>query len=160
MGITTTRRRLETQGFSLDDAALRQIGPWLRFTPAVCATLIGIATVLATAPMLWALAAVAAAGALFPRHPFDFAYNYGVRYVTRTPVLPVNGAPRRFACGLAALWLAGTATAFGAGHAMVGYVLGGTMTALAVLVSVTDICVPSMIYQSLFTRSTRGLARP
>lgn len=38
---------------------------------------------------------------------------------------------------------------FAGGHAALGYALGGVMTALAILVSVTDICIPSMIHQAL-----------
>ena len=37
---STTRRRLAMQGFiGLDDAALAEIGPWLRLTPAICSAL-------------------------------------------------------------------------------------------------------------------------
>jgi hypothetical protein len=42
------------------------------------------------------------------------------------------------------------AAAFSAGHPVVGYVLGGVVTLVALLVSTTDICIPSMIYRSLF----------
>ncbi len=153
------RRRLEVQGFLLDDVALRQIGRWLRFTPALCATGIAIGTLLASPSMLWALAATAAAGALFPRHPFDFLYNFAIRFLTRTQPLPVNRAPRRFACGVAALWLAGTAMAFEGGQPALGYILGGAIVVLATLVSLTDICIPSVVYQFLFARRDRKVVR-
>jgi hypothetical protein len=43
-----------------------------------------------------------------------------------------------------------TAWAFSAGHAVLGYTLGAVLTAVALLVSTTDICIPSMIFRLLF----------
>jgi hypothetical protein len=56
------RRRVEAQGFlGLDEVALAEIGPWLRWSPAVCAVFMATGTILASPPMLWALAAIVAA---------------------------------------------------------------------------------------------------
>lgn len=146
----TARSRLETQGFTgLDDAALCEVGPWLRFTPGVCAVLMGLGTALALPALLWALVPIAAFGALFPVHPFDLVYNVSIRRITGTRPLPPNGAPRRFACGMAALWLAATASAFTVDAAVVGYVLGGVLTSVAALVSATHFCIPSLMYRAL-----------
>jgi len=154
-----TRRRLEIQGFTgLDDACLTEAAPWLRFTPAVCAVLMGIGTGLASAPLLFALVPIALLGAVFPVHPFDIAYNYGLRRLTRTRPLPPNGVPRRFACGMAAVWLAGTASAFLGGADVAGYVLGGVLTSVAVLVSTTHFCIPSMVYRLLFRQPVPAAA--
>jgi hypothetical protein len=43
-----------------------------------------------------------------------------------------------------------TAWAFSAGHLIVGYALGGTLTFVVLLVSTTDICIPSLIYRLIF----------
>lgn len=147
----TTRQRLETQGFTgLDDARLAEVEPWLRFTPAVCAFLMGVCTALASPAFLWALAAIAALGAIFPAHPFDLVYNFGVRRLTGTRALPPNGAPRRFACGLAAVWLSATGAVFLADAAIVGYAMGGLLTGMASIVALTHFCIPSLIYGALF----------
>lgn len=147
------RARLERQGFvGLDDAALSEVEPWLRFSPGVCATLMGLGTALALAPLLWALVPIAALGAVFSVHPFDLVYNYGLRRLTGTRPLPPNGPPRRFACGMASVWLATTAAAFTAGVAPLGYALGGVLTAVALLVSTTHFCIPSLMYQTAFCR--------
>ena len=37
-----------------------------------------------------------------------------------------------------------------AGAIVTGYVLGGKLTLVGLLVSTTDICIPSLIYQSIF----------
>ena len=147
------RRRLEIQGFvGLDDVTLAEAEPWLRFTPAVCTVLMALGTAFALPELLWALVPFAALGAVFPTHPFDFVYNYGLRRLTGTKALPHNGAPRRFACGMAAVWLAATASAFMAGAPAAGYALGGVLTSVATLVSVTHFCIPSLIYGVLFGR--------
>jgi hypothetical protein len=157
----TTRRRLEVQGFAgLDDAGLAEVGPWLRFTPGICAALMGLGTALASAPLLFALVPIAALGAVFPAHLFDVVYNYGLRRLTGTRPLPPNGAPRRFACGMAAVWLAGTALAFAAGADVVGYALGGVLTSVAAMVGTTHFCIPSTVYRLVFRQPLPAPASP
>ena len=146
-----TRRRLEIQGFvGVDDQVLAETGRWLRLAFGLCAILAAIGTILASPVFLWALALIAALAAVFPVHPFDLLYNHGIRYLTKTGPLPRRGAPSRFACGLGAAWLLVTGMAFRAGNLTLGYILGGTLTAIATLVSTTDICIPSLIYRSIF----------
>ena len=65
---------------------------------------------------------------------------------------PKRRAQTRFACGVGAVWLVATALAFQSGALIVGYSLGVALTGSAVLVSTTDICIPSMIYNVLFGR--------
>jgi len=60
---TSVRQRLEAQGFyGLDDAALREIGPWLRWSPALCTLSMLAGVGLASPAILWALAATAFLG--------------------------------------------------------------------------------------------------
>lgn len=149
----TVRSRLEAQGFrNLDDETLAEIGPWMRWAPAICAPVMALGTIFASPPVLWGLAVIALFGVVFPRHPFDLLYNYGVRQLTRTRPLPRHGPQRRFACGLATVWLAATGLAFHEGAMVLGYVLGGVLTAVAVLVAVTHFCIPSLVYNTLFLR--------
>ncbi len=154
------RCRLEAQGFrGLDDEALAEIGPWLRWSPALCAVFMATGTVLASAAVLWALAAVALLGALLPAHPFDLLYNHAVRHLTGTRPLPRHGAQRRFACGVAAAWLTGSGLAFHQGATVLGYALGGTLTAVATIVGVTHFCIPSLVYNKLFGRRAAAVVR-
>jgi len=151
------RSRLETQGFcGLDDATLAEVGPGLRWSPVLCTLfmIVGVAT--QSAIVLWLLATTAFIGVLLPFHPFDVLYNYGVRHLTGTRPFPRNGPQRKFACGLATVWLAATGWAFYAGFDTLGFALGVPLILVAALVSVTHICVPSMVYNLLFRR--RGAA--
>ena len=153
----TTRRRLNVQGFcDVDDETLTNIAPWLRMAFGLCSLIAGAGTVFASPTILWVLTPIAALGAMFPVHPFDLIYNYGIRFVRNTEPLPKRRAQSRFACGLGAVWLVATALTFQAGALTAGYILGGTLTGVGVLVSTTDICIPSMIYNALFSRSRAG----
>jgi hypothetical protein len=145
----TTRRRLDIQGFErVDDRALGEVAPWLRLAFGLCAVMGGVGTAMASPTVLLVLVPIAGLAALFPVHPFDLIYNYGIRFITKTAPLPRRGAPSRFACGLGAVWLVATAWAFHAGRPLVGYALGGLLTAVAVLVSTLDVCIPSLLYRS------------
>lgn len=147
------RKRLEAQGFcNLDDDALGELAPWLRWSPEICALIMIIGVALQSPYVLWALAVIAFFGALLPFHPFDLVYNYGVRYLTGTRPLPHQGPQRRFACGVATVWLVATGWAFQVGAIAAGLILGILIILVAGLVSITHFCIPSFIYNSLFRR--------
>lgn len=153
--LATAIDRLDAQGYvNVDRPTMAEVEPWLRWSPALCAIVMATGTVLASPWILWGLAPFATLGAIFPRHPFDYIYNLGVRRITGTPPLPPHGAPRRFTCGLAAVWLLATGAAFAADVTVAGYVLGGALTAAATLVATTHFCIPSLIYGLLFGRPT------
>jgi hypothetical protein len=146
-----TSRLLDIQGFdTVDVQELARVAPWLRLSFGLCALLGGLGTVLASPTVLLMLATLAVLAAASPVHPFDLIYNYGIRRLTGTGPLPRRGVPSRFGCGVGALFLLVTAWAFSAGHVVAGYALGGMLTLVALLVSTTDICIPSLIYRSIF----------
>ena len=146
-----TRRLLEIQGFdAVDVLELAPVAPWLRLAFGLCGLLGGVGTLLASPTILLVLALIAALAAASPVHPFDLIYNHGIRHFTGTGPLPKRGAPTRFGCGMGAVLVLVTAWAFSAGHLVVGYALGGVLTFVVLLVSTTDICIPSLIYRSIF----------
>jgi len=146
-----TRRLLEIQGFdAVDVLELAPVAPWLRLAFGLCGLLGGVGTLLASPTILLVLALIAALAAASPVHPFDLIYNYGIRHFTGTGPLPKRGAPTRFGCGMGAVLVLVTAWAFSAGQQVAGYALGGALTFVVLLVSTTDICIPSLIYRSIF----------
>ena len=150
-----TRHRLDVQGFDgIPDQRLAAVAPWLRMAFALCAALAALGTITASSAVLGTLVVIAALAALFPVHPFDLIYNYGIRHLTGTKPLPRRGGPSRFACGVGAVWLLGVIWAFEADYALAGYVLGGLLTSVALLVATTDICIPSMIFRAIFGEET------
>ncbi|MBP7610236.1 MAG: DUF4395 family protein [Steroidobacteraceae bacterium] len=76
--------------------------------------------------------------------------------VTGTRPLPYQGPQRRFACGIATVWLVATGWALHSGAVMLGYALGIPLILVAGLVSATHICIPSLIYNTLI--KPRGIA--
>ena len=156
----TMRRRLDIQGYAcVDDATLAQTQIWLRLSPALCAAIAAVGTALASPPILWGLMVFAALGAILTFHPFDLIYNLGIRHLTGTPVLPRNGAPRRFACGMASVWLLATGGLFYADLDVAGYLLGGALVAVAALITASHVCIPSLVYRALFGRADLASAR-
>jgi len=154
----TNAKRLRMQGFT-DETWIAEVAPWLRLAPALCATFAAIGTAAASPLILYALAATAFLGAVLPFHPFDLLYNFGIRFLIAKRPLPPNGAPRRFACGIAALWLIATGGLFAVGQFAAAYVLGTMFVAVAGLVATTDICIPSMIYAFLRLPGAAPLTR-
>jgi hypothetical protein len=150
MALALDRRgRLEMQGYAgLSDADIDEIELWTRLSPALCMAVMIIGTALASPWVLGALTVTAVIGTALPVHPFDLIYNLGIRRLTGTRPLPPNGAPRRFACGLAAAWLIGTAAAFASGATVAGYVLGGVLAGVASLVATVNFCIPSLIFRT------------
>jgi len=146
-----TRRLLDIQGFDTVDAQeLAPVAPWLRLAFGLCALLGGVGTLLASPTILLMLTLIATIAAASPVHPFDLIYNYGIRHLTGTGPLPRRGVPTRFGCGMGAVLVLVTAWAFSAGQHVAGYALGGALTFVVLLVSATDICIPSLIYRSIF----------
>jgi hypothetical protein len=161
MGLSTRRRTLlDIQGFEeIENETLARTEAWLRFAPAVCGLIAAAGTAMASPLTLWGLAVIAAAGAILPFHPFDLVYNLGVRRITGGPRLPDNRAPRRFACGLASVWLVTTGGLFAAGYDGPAYVLGAALVGVATLVATTHICIPSIIFRTACGQMPSVLAR-
>jgi len=142
----TVRERIEAQGFcGLDDATYAKINYPLRWSPAICLVWTAVGTALASPLILLALVPFAALGALLPRHPFDILYNHGLQHLLGTPVLPRNGARRRFACALGTVMLIGAASGFQSGMPTVGFVIGWSLVAAAFVNVSTGFCIPSFI---------------
>ena len=156
--LNTKRRRLEVQGFTgLDDYTLITVASWLRLATSLCA-LLGLAGMLLASPwILWTGVIVAIAGAIFTHHPFDLIYNVGIRHIIGTNVLPQRKAPQHFSCGVAALWFALMGVAFHVDAATIGNLLGVAFVFTSGLVSLTDICIPSIMYRLITTRSTQNV---
>jgi hypothetical protein len=141
-----TRKLIEMQGFGGSDAEMAEYGPWLRLAPAICMVWVGVATALASALGLALLLPFAVLGAVLPGHPFEVVYTHGVRRITGGARIPTYGAPRRFACVVASVWILAATICFAVGWTTAGYVLGGAMVCAAAIPTFTGFCLPSFIY--------------
>ena len=103
-----TRKYLQIQGFNLDDDALAEIGPWMRWPYVFCASILTVGVVLASPWIIWSLAAIAISTVFLPSHPFNYVYNYGVRRLTGTRALPPGTAQGKFHIDRFLQWCDGT----------------------------------------------------
>ena len=148
---STTRKRIEAQGYlGLNDSDLAEVGPWLRLAPAMCMVWAGIATFYQSELALMILVPFAALGAILHGHPFEIIYNHGIRHIIGTQRLPPAQAPRRFACGVATIYLLVTIIAFHNGFIFVGQFFGFSLAAAAAVPTFTDFCIPSFMYGLVF----------
>jgi hypothetical protein len=149
------KKRLESQGYNgFTDSELNDFKFGIRFAYYLCGSLVVLGLLLSNIKILAIAMVIAFLGSLPPYHPFDYVYNYGIRHLMNKPKIPPRPNQGRFACGIATVWLAGTIYLFYIGLNIWGYIAGGILVSIATLVSTTDICIPSIIYNFLFKRKT------
>jgi len=149
-----SRGCLTMQGYGgLDETERRGLWLGLRFAPLLCFAGIAFGTVLGSPVLLAAMTASALIGGfLTPKHPFDYLYDVAVRPLLGGPSVPPSPPPRRFACQLAAFWVAAIAIAFAAGAGTLAWVLAVPLLLVAATVTTTNWCLPSLIYGLLHGR--------
>lgn len=150
--ISTKRiHRLKVQGYSgFSDTELSELAFGNRFAFVTCLTILIIGVVTVNIPILIAMSLIAFGGIILPYHPFDYIYNHLLRRVLNKPKLPSRSKQLKFACTLATLWIIATISLFYSGFTIAGYILGSLLISVAFIVSTTDFCIPSMIYNLIF----------
>jgi hypothetical protein len=142
---------LKAQGYcNLSDTEISELAFGNRFAYIVCVSILAIAVVTVHMPTLIAMTLVAFLGIILPYHPFDYIYNHLLRGMLNKPKLPPRSKQLKFACTIATLWLIATIYLFYTGLFTAGYVVGGLLVTVAFIVSTTDFCIPSMIYNFIF----------
>jgi hypothetical protein len=150
--LSTTRIKfLKAQGYcNLSNAEISELAFGNRFAYIVCGSIVAIAVATAHVPTLIAMTIVAFFGIILPYHPFDYIYNHVLRSMLNKPKLPPRSKQLKFTCVIATLWLIATIYLFYSGATIAGYVLGGLLVSVAFIVSTTDFCIPSTIYNFIF----------
>lgn len=150
--------RLETQGFTgytAEELSEHQYG--IRFAYWLCASFVALGIILNSIPVL-VFALLAALGAVIHnRHPFDYIYNNGVRQLLNKPKSPKRAIQGKIACGLASVHIIGIILSFYYGHFVIGYIIGGTLLSVALLVASTDFCIPSVMYKYFMKNKTSAI---
>ncbi|GAB2775650.1 DUF4395 family protein [Salinimicrobium soli] len=146
------------RGFSEEEISLHSVGHRLAFQ--VCLTIFTLGLVLTNIPILVVAGLLAFFGVVLPWHPVDYLYNSVIRHWLDRPKLPPRSSQGKFACSIATVWIALVIFLFATSHFLAGYILGGIMFLIAFLVSTTDICIPSKIYNYLFLRKKIRIDEP
>ena len=82
----------------------------------------------------------------------DYVYNYGVRHLLGKPKTPPRANQGRFACIMATTMLLAILYLMSIGNLVAAYIVGGVLVGTAVLVTFIDFCIPSVIYNYVFTK--------
>ena len=147
------RKRFEIQGYKCySDSELNDFKFGIRFAYYLCGSLVILGLLLTNLEILGAAMIIAFFGSFPPYHPFDYLYNYVIRHWIGKPKMPPRANQGRFACRIATVWLGVTIYLFYTGNNTWGYIVGIALVISAALVSVLDICIPSMIYNFLFKK--------
>jgi hypothetical protein len=137
------QRNLTTQGYCLTDTERRELAVGLRFSTGLCLSLVVVALVLQSAVMAFALTGVGLVASFASRHPFDHVWDHAVRRLVGGPRLPESPRQRRDAFKVATMWLLAVAVLLATGATAVALVLGGLLLAACMVVTTTNLCLPS-----------------
>lgn len=143
--------RLKVQGYcNFKDDELSRLAFGNRFAYILCSTLLLIGIITSNILLLSVMFIIAIFGIILPYHPFDYIYNGLLSNLMNKPKLPPRSKQLKFACIIATFGIASTIFLFYAGLTLAGYIAGGSLYLVAFLVSTTDICIPSIIYNFIF----------
>jgi hypothetical protein len=134
---------LKKQGYCLSENEQHELRIALRFSTGLCLSLVLVALVLESAPMVFALCAIGVLAGFTSRHPFDHLWNRAVRHLAGGPPLPANPARRRHAFKLATVWLACVGALLAVGETTLALVLGGLLVGACAAVTALNLCLPS-----------------
>ena len=154
------RANLTTQGFCLSEKERRELALGLRFSTGVCMLLVAAGLALQSPPIIFALAGIGLLAGFTPRHPFDLAWNHGIRRLAGGPALPANPVRRRHAFKIGTAWLLLVATLLAAGATIAALLLGALLLAACTTVTATNLCLPSEALAWLERRSERKQSNP
>ncbi len=136
---------LGVQGYCLTTDEARALRWGLRFPTALCLAIVVTGLVLQSAVLILALVPIGAVAGWTRRHPFDLIWNHAVRRLAGAPQLPPNPRPRRHAFKLATVWLLAVGLLFAFGQPGVALALGVVLVAVCGLLTVTNLCIPSVL---------------
>ena len=143
-------RFMAQQGFQDEEAARRR---WhfraLQFQPAVLGLLATVGIVFQSRTLFFALAAVLVWNVVLPRlNVFERFYDLVIGRGTKRKLVPAP-APRRFAQGMAATFMAATGLALTFGFPTVAYVIEGLVVLALTALLAGRFCMGSYIFHIL-----------
>ena len=143
--MTWTERNLAVQGYCMSAEESHALRWGLRFSTALCFTLVVTGLVLQSAILILALVPVGAIAGWTRRHPFDLIWNRGLRHLIGAPELPPNPTPLRHAFKLGTIWLLAVGLLFAFGQPTAALILGSILVSVCGVVTFTNFCIPSTL---------------
>jgi len=147
-------KRIREQGyFTQTNQEVSDLSIGIRFAYQICATIVFFGVFFASVKILSIVLVAAFLTIVLPNHPFDYIYNLLISRVIKRPKVPRRSKQLKFACGIAFFWVTTVMCLFYSNFMLQGYIFGGAFFAVALLVSTTDICIPSIFYNKLFNQN-------
>ena len=152
--LSATRiKRIREQGyFTKSDQEIIDLAFGNRFAYQVCTILFAFGLTLASIPFLSVVMGISLTSVILPNHLFDYIYNYVLSERMQLPKLSKRAPQLKFACTIATFWIGATIYMFHSGNQIAGYVVGGVFLMVAIILSTTDLCLPSIIYNKIFKK--------
>ncbi len=149
-----TCNNLDEQGYVfLSQEEKSKLDIALRITPVLCIVVVIFGIYLQDWRIFAALTVFGILGAATTKwQPFDVLYNFGLRYIFKSPKLPPSPIQKRFACGVGAVFLVGATTMFYLGAFTLGYVFGALYIGAAGLMALTHFCIASWFYNRVLKK--------
>lgn len=152
LSVTRIKRIREQGYFNKSDQEIIDLAFGNRFAYRLCTTLLALGVILANIPILCAVLCIAFMSVMLPHHPFDYIYNHALSKRLQLPKLPPRSPQLDFACSIATIWTGTTIYLFHSGYDLAGYIVGGAFLIIATMLSTIDLCLPSIIYNSIFRK--------
>lgn len=147
-------KRIREQGYKYQsDQEVSNLAIGNRFAYQLCAVLLIFGVSMASIPLLSIMLLIAFMSVILPNHPFDYIYNYFLSVRLKLPKVPPRSSQLKFACTIATVWIGGTIYLFVNNYMLQGYIAGGVFIGVALIVSTTDLCIPSLLYNTIFNKN-------
>ena len=153
-GFDRPARLLRLQGWRGDDleAAVRAGSYAHRIAPATCAALAWVVAFSGSLPIALITLLSAIIGVFAANHPLESAYNVIARRRGGNPI-PPNRAGKRLGCLMGTIFFGAASVAFMLDYVTAGRIIVGIMAAVATVVAVTNVCIPSIILTLTFGKA-------
>ena len=140
---------LRAQGYKdQTDQEIKDLAFGNRFAYQLCTSILLIGVLTSNIPVLAAMMTIAFASIILPNHPFDYIYNYFLAKRMNKPQLPSRSKQLKFTCTIATLWIGATIYLIHLEMNFAARIMGLSLVGVAFLVSTTDYCIPSVIYNA------------
>src|SRR5690242_1713717 len=148
-------RFMAQQGFGDEDSSRRRRHfRALQLQPSVLGLLVVVGIIFQWATLFFVLAAVLAWSVIVPAmNPFERLYDWVIGGSASMPKLELAPAPRRFAQGMAATFMAVTGISLAIGWMMVAYVFEAFLLVALIALIAGRFCMGSYIFHALRGRS-------
>ncbi len=125
-----------------------------RFAYILCTGMLTLGVLSGSILILSTIMCIVTLTLVLPYHPFDHVYNMLIANGKDKLELPPRSPQIKFAYGIKAIWIGQIICLFATGLYSVAFLMGCLLVVLMLIVSITDLCLFSVIYNSFFLKDS------